>query len=82
MPSFFIDLRSQATGETVLHERSKCRPDRFPPPRDAEYLGELLDEGQALSLARLVFPHVKACPCCTPAAQQPTAVQAALFGLA
>lgn len=79
MPSFFIDLRAHARGEHVLHERSRCRPDRFPTPLDAEYLGELLDEVQALSLAKLVFPRVTACSCCAAQAHQPALAKAAIL---
>ena len=43
MPSYFIDRRARANGEHVVHERSRCPPERFPAATDAEYLGELLD---------------------------------------
>lgn len=64
MPSYFIDRRARATGEHVVHERCRCPPNCFPAPGDAEYLGELLDGQQALSLARLKYPRVNGCRWC------------------
>ena len=64
MPSYFIDRRAQADGTHVVHERAKCPPDCFPPAREAEYLGELLDGFQAIALARLNYRHVNGCLWC------------------
>ena len=64
MPSYFIDRRAQADGTHLVHERAKCPPDCFPAPGDAEYLGELLDGFQAVTLARLNYSHVNGCLWC------------------
>lgn len=62
MPSFFVDRHAQRNGDHVVHQRSLCPPDCF--PADAEYLGELLDGGQALALAALKYPRVNGCLWC------------------
>lgn len=64
MPSFFIDRRAQRNGDHLVHERSKCPPHSFPAASDAEYLGELLDADQAVTLARLKYAHVNGCLYC------------------
>ena len=64
MPSYFIDRRAQADGTHVVHDRMQCPADCFPPTRDAEYLGELLDAHQALAIARLNYPRVNGCLWC------------------
>jgi hypothetical protein len=71
MPSYFIDRRARANGEHVLHERSRCPPGCFPAARHAEYLGELLDGPQALSLARVKYPHVNGCLWCATEVHEP-----------
>ena len=70
MPSYFIDRRARADGTHVVHDRFKCPADCFPPAREAEYLGELLDAFQALALARLNYPRVNGCLWCATEAHE------------
>ena len=70
MPSYFVDRRAHADGTHVVHDRFKCPADCFPPARDAEYLGELLDAFQALALARLNYPRVNGCLWCATEAHE------------
>lgn len=64
MGSYFVDRRPQGNGEHVVHQRDRCPPDCFPGPGRAEYLGELLDGGQAILVASLKYPRVNGCLWC------------------
>jgi len=49
-----------------VHDRSLCPPACFLATPAMEYLGELLDPGQAVAVARLRYAHARACPACAP----------------
>ena len=63
MASYFVATQALVDGAHAVHERSCCPPGAF--PRDAaEYLGDFLDAGQALAVARVRYVHVAPCACC------------------
>jgi hypothetical protein len=64
MPSYYIDRRAQADGSHVVHARDGRQAGCFAASDSSEYLGELLDAGQALALARLNYARVRGCACC------------------
>ena len=70
MPSFFVDRRAQPDGAHMVHARDACPPASFPCPRDAHYLGELLDAQQALVLARVIYGRVGGCIRCAACAAE------------
>jgi AhpD family alkylhydroperoxidase len=70
MGSYFVDLRPHANGAHLVHDRTRCPPDCFPAPVHAEYLGELLDGGQAVVLARVRYANVNGCLWCTTEAHE------------
>ena len=63
MASYFIATHAQGDGAHAVHDRSRCPPGAFP-RHAAEYLGEYLDVGQAIAVARLRYARVGACACC------------------
>ena len=68
MASYFIAAQPQADGTHAVHDRGRCPPGRFPGPDGVEYLGEFIEPGQALAVARLRFAAVRGCACCVPQA--------------
>ena len=62
MASYFV-ARHARPGAGAVHDRGCCPPGVFPLD-EAEYLGEFLDVGQALAVARLRYPQVGPCACC------------------
>jgi hypothetical protein len=49
-----------------VHDRSRCPPECFLGETAAEYLGEFLDAGQAVAVARLRYSHARGCAACEP----------------
>ena len=64
MASYFVATHSHADGTHAVHDRGRCPPGTFPARGGAEYLGEFLEAGQALAVARLRYPGVRGCACC------------------
>jgi hypothetical protein len=64
MASYFVAAQPQADGTHAVHDRGRCPPGCFPGPDGVEYLGEFIEPGQALAVARLRFPAVCGCDCC------------------
>lgn len=63
MASYFVARSSAIGGLPAVHDRSRCPPGSFP-PAGAEYLGDFLDAGQALAVARLRYVNATRCSCC------------------
>jgi hypothetical protein len=63
MASYFVASPAFTGGAQAVHDRSRCPPATFPP--QGEYLGEYHDVAQALAVARLRYPHARACACCS-----------------
>ena len=63
MASYFVATHAQGDGAHAVHDRNRCPPGAFP-RHAAEYLGDYLDVGQAIAVARLRYRHVAACACC------------------
>jgi hypothetical protein len=59
MPSYFV--ARDADGAHAVHDRSRCPPNCFPLETAAEYLGEFLEAGQAMAVARLCYRHARRC---------------------
>lgn len=64
MSSYFVDPLANASGSHHVHDRSRCPPSCFAPAAPAEYLGDFLDTGQAMCVARLRYRHVLGCAWC------------------
>ena len=64
MASYFVATHAQGEDAHAVHDRGRCPPEAFP-REAAEYLGEFLDPAQAVAVARLRYPRVATCSCCT-----------------
>src|SRR3954463_7177024 len=67
MASYFVAGAGKSGAAVAVHDRDRCPPGCFPLGA-VDYLGEFLDAGQALAVARLRFPLARHCACCTAAA--------------
>ena len=63
MASYFVASSGFPETAPSVHDRDRCPPGSFP-REQAEYLGEFLEVGQALAVARLRFPQAAPCACC------------------
>jgi hypothetical protein len=77
MASYFVASAGRSGAAVAVHDRDRCPPGCFPQGA-VEYLGEFLEAGQALAVARIRFPQARHCRCCTAAAPATTTQQAAL----
>jgi hypothetical protein len=66
MASYFVAYHAPPIGEVAVHDRGRCPPHCFLGDVTTEYLGEFLDTGQALAVARLRYAHARGCPACEP----------------
>jgi hypothetical protein len=64
MASYFVARHAQPDGFHAVHDRSSCPPGCFPGERASEYLGEFMEAEQAVTVARVRYPHARGCPCC------------------
>lgn len=64
MDSYFVARAQGKDGCNAVHERSRCPPACFRAPGASEYLGDFLDAGQALLVARLRYVNACACAHC------------------
>lgn len=62
MASYFVACATQADGRHAVHDPSRCPGACLCAGSPAEYLGEFLDVGQALAVARLRYPRAARCP--------------------
>ena len=77
MASYFVAGAGKSGAAVAVHDRDRCPPGCFPLGA-VDYLGEFLDAGQALAVARLRFPLARHCACCTAAAPATATPRAAL----
>jgi hypothetical protein len=77
MASYFVASLAPVDGAYAVHDRSRCPPGAFP-LSGAEYLGEFLDAGQAVAVARLRYLHAASCACCACAPPAPVSGRPAL----
>jgi hypothetical protein len=61
MASYFVACDPEGDGAHAVHERSRCPPACFPLGAPPEYLGEFMDAGQAVAVARLRYRPVRRC---------------------
>ena len=61
MASYFLACHAPAAADVAVHDRTRCPPACFPRDAATEYLGEFLDAGQALAVARLRYAHARSC---------------------
>ena len=66
MASYFVAYHAPLFGEVAVHDRSRCPPDCFLSDATTEYLGEFLDAGQAVAVARMRYAHARGCAACEP----------------
>jgi hypothetical protein len=72
MASYFVACHAPPDGIHAVHDRDLCPPACFPYDGATEYLGEYIDAMQAVSVARLRYPHAAGCSCCAqPAPRMP-----------
>ena len=64
MSSYFVTCHAPPAGEIAVHDRTRCPPECFLGGATHEYLGEFLDAGQAVAVARLRYAHARGCPAC------------------
>jgi len=76
MASYFVACTGIAGAAAAVHDRDRCAPECFPAGA-VEYLGEFLEAGQALAVARLRFPQARHCGCFAAIVPATTATQRA-----
>lgn len=64
MASYFVACSAAEDGGHAVHERSRCPPACFTGAGATEYLGDFLDAGQALVVARLRYVNACSCTAC------------------
>jgi hypothetical protein len=76
MASYFVACHAPPAAEVAVHDRSRCPPQCFLGEATTEYLGEFLDTGQALAVARLRYAHARGCAACEPVRPRAVALPA------
>jgi hypothetical protein len=66
MASYFVAHHAPPAEQVAVHDRSRCPPHCFLGGATTEYLGEFLDAGQAVAVARLRYAHARGCAECEP----------------
>lgn len=76
MANYFVACDATTGADPCVHERSLCPPACFSAASRTEYLGDFLDAGQALVVARLRYASAACCAHCdaTDASFLPAAV--------
>ncbi|RYZ06050.1 MAG: hypothetical protein EOO24_11990 [Comamonadaceae bacterium] len=64
MASYYVEQGANFQDDHPVHDRSRCPPSCFAPERHPAYLGEFLDAGQAVCVARVMYVHAHGCACC------------------
>ena len=64
MASYFVARHAQPDGAHAVHDRSRCPPACFLGEPATEYLGEFMEAAQAVTVARVRYPHARGCACC------------------